>query len=367
MSQEKETTSSKPRIISYVSRGDACFWYRNKIPLEALARRGWQTSNINMGEMMELSNVDIVQFSRVYINDFEEFLYYLKDQGKTIWYDIDDAVDLVTKFNPFSIENRKHMAAFYFMLNEADVITTTNENLKAHLARMTPKPIHISPNLLNPEEWKMVRPATSTKLRVGFAGSPSHIKEVNHILPVIAELQKHYDFDFVMLGMGSGATIHEWYESSKKQYASMWDKWEYTQELEKMYELLKKIPNLEWHTAVRWEMYPRKLAKLDLDIGLCPLLDDGFNVKKTAIKLYEYSMVNTVTLASNVSPFKEEALALTENDFNSWYDALDALLMHQELRDSTLKAQKEYVTKNKFIDPNIKNLEDILAPYGRTR
>lgn len=348
-----------------MSRGDACFWYRNKIPLDALAEKGWSTSNLNMGEMMDLSNVDMVQFSRVYINSFEEFLYYLKDNGKKIWYDVDDAVDLVTKFNPFAVENRRHMAAYYFMLNEADVITTTNENLAAHLRTMTPKPIHVFPNFINKSEWAMERPRISKNLRVGFAGSPSHIKEVNEILPVIRDLQKHYDFTFVMFGMGGEATLEDWYQKSKKQYADRWTTWEYTIELERMYHQLKEI-KLEWHGACRWEMYPRKLAKLDLDIGVCPLADDAFNRNKTAIKMYEYALVGTATLASNTTPFKEEALALTENDYQSWYDALGALLMHQELRDKTLAEQRKYVMENKLVENNIETLEAILAPYGRT-
>lgn len=356
--------TEKLRILSYVSRGDACFWYRNKIPLDALAKKGHKTSNLNIGDMMDLSNVDMIQFSRVYVNDFEEFLYYLKDQGKKIWYDIDDAVDLVTDFNPYCLENRRHMSAFYFMLNMADVVTTTNENLRDHLAKMTPKPIHVFPNCINKSEWKVERPRKSTNLRVGFAGSPSHIKEVNMVLPVIRDLQKRYDFTFVMMGMGSGNSLEEWYQSSKIQYADRWTTWEYTIELEKMYQLLKDI-KLDWQNSVRWEMYPRKLASLDLDIGLCPLLEDDFNICKSPIKLYEYALVGTTTLASSVTPFKETALALADNDYQSWYDALEALLMHQDLRAKTLEAQRAYVMETCMVEDNITTLEEILAPYGR--
>lgn len=354
---------NKPTIISYVSRGDACFWYRNKMPLDALARKGWTTSNLNMGDLMDLNNVDIVQFSRVYTNEFEPFLYMLKERGIKIWYDVDDAVDLVKPFNPFSVENRKHMSAFYFLLNEADFITTTNPNLQAHLAQKTPKPVHVFGNYINPTEWEE-RPRKSSMLRVGFAGSPSHIKELNMILPVIKELQKHYNFTFVIFGMGNGENMDVWYDESKKQYAKVWDTWEYTKEMEIFYAHMKEIKH-EWQTAVRWEMYPKRLAKLDLDIGICPLADDDFNVCKSAIKLYEYAQVGTVTLASNVTPFKEEALALTENDYQSWYDALDALLMHDELRIKTLEAQREFVAKNKNVDENIYKLEEVLATYGR--
>lgn len=358
----------KSRIISYTSRNDACFWYRNKMPLDALAKKGWTTSNIIMGDMMDHSNVDIIQFSRVYTTQFEELVYMLKDRGVKIWYDVDDAVDLVKLFNPFAVPNRQHMSAFYFLLNEADFITTTCPNLQKHLQQKTPKPVNIFGNYINPSEWSLragrADSDSTAGLRVGFAGSPSHIKEINMILPVVKELQKRYGFMFVVLGMGTGDSLETWYAESKKQYGHIWETWEYTKEVEIFYNLLKDIYH-EWHAAKRWEMYPKLLAKLNLDIGLCPLLEDDFNVCKSAIKLYEYAMVGTVALASNVTPFKEEALAVTENTPEAWTEALDALLMHKDLRESTHKAQREYVLKNRVVDDNIHILEDILAPYGK--
>lgn len=358
-----KVNNGKPSIISYTSKGDACFWYRNKIPIEALARDGWNVSTINMGDMLDLNNVDIVMFSRVYTTEFESFVYMLKRKGITIWYDVDDAVDLVKDFNPFSIPNRQHMSAYYFLLNEADFITTTNENLKQHLSRMTPKPIHVWGNYINPSEWKE-RPHTSNMFRIGFAGSPSHIKEVNMILPAIIKLQGRYPIVFVMFGMGNGASMEEWYQQSKSQYKDVWDTWEYTQEVQKFYDQMQHIKH-EWHTSVRWELYPKKLAKLDLDIGVCPLIEDDFNLCKSPIKLYEYALVGTTTLASNVTPFKEEALAVTENTIEAWYEALDALMMHQELRDKTLVEQRAHVLNTRVVDQNIAKLEAILAPYER--
>jgi len=354
---------NKSKIISYVSRQDACFWYRNKMPLEALARKGWDASTLNMGDMMQLDNVEMVQFSRVYTTQFETFLYMLKERGIKIWYDIDDAVDLVKPFNPFAPANRQHMSAFYFLLNQADFITTTTPFLKEHLSKMTPKPIHVFGNYINPTEWKE-RPRENTALRVGFAGSPSHVKEVNDILPVIRDLQKRHAFTFVMFGMGNGANAEEWIAGEREKYKDVWDTDEYCKEVERMVTLLKDI-NYEWHAPCRWEVYPKRLAKLDLDIGLCPLADDDFNRCKSAIKLYEYAITGTVTLASNVTPFKEEALAVTDNDYQSWYDALDALLMHRELRDKTLEVQREYVLGSRTIDENIEPLEEILSTYAK--
>lgn len=347
------------KIVCYCPKNNGCFWYRNKIPLEALNRKGWKTSFADAGDQV-LPDMQVVQFARGYNPGFEEFLFLIKDKGIKIWYDVDDAMDLVKLWNPFSIPTRKYLGTYYLLLNEADFITTSSPKIAEHLRTKTSKPVYVFENYLNPNEWKVKRLNKEGPLRIGFSGSASHLKDLNMILPVIEELQKKYDFVFVLHGLDIGCgDIEAWHERAKTNYKQLYATFPYTVELEKMYNCLKRIKH-EWNDGVRWELHSRSLAKLDLDIGLCPLIDDDFNRNKTCIKFYEYAMVGTPSISSGVTPFKEEALALSENDFSSWYDAIEAMIIYEDLRISTLKAQQEYVLKNKMIDDNIYKLEEIL-------
>lgn len=348
------------KIVSYTPRNNGCFWYREKIAFDALKRKEYNVSHADAGDQV-MPDMEVVKFSRGYNPGFEEFMFMVKDKGIKIWYDVDDAMDLVKLTNPFSIPTRTYLGTYYLLLNEADFVTTSSENLAKHLRTKTSKPVHVFPNYINPTEWKMKRPQNKESgFRIGFAGSASHLKDLNIILPVIEELQKKYDFTFVLYGLDVGVgDIEGWYARAKENYKELFDRFPYTIELEKVYNILKNIKH-EWNDGVRWELHPRTLAKLDLDIGLCPLLDDDFNDKKTPIKFYEYAMVDTPAIASRVTPFQEEALALADNEFASWYETIEAMIIYDDLRMSTLRAQQEYVKNNRLVDDHISELEKIL-------
>jgi processive 1,2-diacylglycerol beta-glucosyltransferase len=347
------------KIVSYSDRNNGCFWYRQKIPFDCLKKNGLDVSCADKGDLVP-NDMDLVHFARGYEPGYEKFIFSLKERGVKIWYDLDDAMDLVKPWNPFHIPTQDNLGSYYFYLNQADFITCTSEALKSHLSTLTRKPIFVSPNYFNPDEWRMQRPQTPGKLRVGFAGSCSHLKDLNVVLPVIGELQKKHDFTFVIVGIDMGTpTLQDFYNKHKAAMGNKFEKHPFGIELQKFYDHLKKI-NHEWNEGVRWELHSRNLARLDLDIGLCPLIDDDFNRCKTPIKFYEYALVGTPSISSKVTPYKEEALALADNDFSSWYDALDAMLTYQELRDSTLKAQRDYVFKNRDVNGHVEDLKKVI-------
>ena len=97
-------------------------------------------------------------------------------------------------------------------------------------------------------------------------------------------------------------------------------------------------------------MFPQKLAQLDFDIGLCPLEDIEFNRSKSCIKFYEYASVGTVTLASNVLPYKKEVNFLANNNYKDWYKKIEMLIRDKELREKLLKDQQKFVFENRDME-----------------
>lgn len=345
-------------------KNSGCFWYRNKTPLDALKRKtNWEIDLVNMGDPVDF-NFDIAQLSRSYEPGYEDFVFALKKKGIKIWYDIDDAVDLVEPWNPFSYANLNSLGSYYFMLHQADFITTTTPKLKEHLETLTNTPIELFENYLVPKEWQE-RPKTHKGIRIGFAGSSSHMKDLNVVMPALEALAKKRDFTFVVYGLDTdcNGSLETWKERQVKNCAGKYDVLPYGIECEKFYQSMKNIKH-ELVDCVRWELHPRTLAALDLDIGICPLLETEFNEKKTPIKFYEYAMTGTPALCSNVSPFKDETSVVCDNDFLSWYDHLESLVMFHDVREATLKEQKEYVLKNRLVDEHIDTLEAIVTKYA---
>ena len=361
MSEQSSQSNNQSKIVSYCGKNNGCYWYRNKTPFDSLKRKGLNVNLADYGDVVG-DDIKMVQFSRGYNPGYEQFFFILRKKGIKIWYEVDDALDLVKPENPFSGPTLGYLGSYYFLLNESDFITTTNERLAEHLRTKTSKPVYVFPNCLNPKEWPE-RSKTVKGLRIGFAGSASHIKDLLIIMPVIEALQKKYDFTFVLFGLDADCkNIDEWLERQIKNCGGRLDDMEYGRAVQALYDYLKRIKH-EWNECVRWEMYPKRLTKLDFDIGVCPLEDNDFNKMKSPIKFYEYAITGTPALCSNVHPFKDECLAVADNTFESWYEHLEALIMHEELRDSVQKAQKEYVMNNRLIDNNIETLENIIKKY----
>ena len=94
--------------------------------------------------------------------------------------------------------------------------------------------------------------------------------------------------------------------------------------------------------AVYAKNYPTKLADLGLDIGLCPLKESEFNRNKSCIKFYEYAMVGTCAIASDVLPFSEEPVTKM--------DQLEKLIADKDFRESETKRQYDWVMENRNMD-----------------
>ena len=96
--------------------------------------------------------------------------------------------------------------------------------------------------------------------------------------------------------------------------------------------------------------YIRLLPRLDLDIGLCPLEDTPFNRHKSALKFYEYAACGTMTIASDVEPYRQEVSVVVPGSGDAWCDALEKFLADPESRDRELERQREFVLTERNIE-----------------
>jgi len=72
--------------------------------------------------------------------------------------------------------------------------------------------------------------------------------------------------------------------------------------------ITKDIPKdrLEISPWIRCDGHGFRMACIDGDIGICPLVDNEFNANKSCLKWYEYSALGMATVASNVPPYSDE-------------------------------------------------------------
>ena len=180
----------------------------------------------------------------------------------------------------FSIkDNAKRFCAFIDTLLVANTVTTTTNYLKWEFTESSAKDSNDFIVIPNSIDFKRFKPFDShrldhSKLRIGWTASDSHILEGNLVMRIINELYKRRsDFQFVILG-----------------------------NVDKLRQVAGIFP-VEWHQFVDLEVYPLKLASLELDIGICPLVDHSFNRSKSALKWSEYASVKVPSVCSDVQPY----------------------------------------------------------------
>jgi len=386
------------RIAFYLDNIDiwkSGIWYhRQDVPTRALMKRGHNAMQLVMvdkipDKYMEFPNTVVV--GRIY-PDHSNPLKAIRDyqkQGKRVICDIDDNYWSVDPSNPSKFVSNAYKDMYETMLKEADAVTTPSKYLAKKIKKLTKKPVFFCPNGIDYDDYKerpringqlekkreaalenltnasaelgvkdkkKFREAVDTilpydrKLKVGYMGAASHWKDLQLIADVVLELQKNYNFSFGLYGM-----VGEPLEAAMYSYGKLLtsgSKPEQNEYFKGALDFYDKLKNMDMYHVPFYppEMHPEILSECDFDIALAPLEDSEFNRGKSNIKFYEYAAVGTVTLASDVLPYKEECNYRAKNTFKDWYNKLEKLLVDEEFRNKILKQQQDWVKEHRSLE-----------------
>ena len=230
------------------------------------------------------------------------------EDGTTEWLWSEDMVSPSGK-KLFNIErNINHRDMFRLNFSRSDLVTTTTENLRDEFLKINSNAA-ILPNVIDPAFFPQVK-MFKENVRIGWQGGASHYEDLYFIKSVIkAVLEQNDNVTFVYFGDLRFQGLFKDCDQSK----------------------------IEWNPWVAHNVYPYKLATLNLDIGLCPLVDNEFNRNKSAIKWMEYSIMGIATIASNIPPFNvvirnEDTGLLIDEVKQSWITAINMLVKDKKLR-----------------------------------
>ena len=159
------------------------------------------------------------------------------------------------------------------------------------------------------EELRTKKRKKNKRVRIGWEGAYGHRADLSLVAPVIAQLQKDYEIDFVTFG---------------------WNP-----------------PNIksEWHDWVGFPAYPEKLASLNLDIGVAPLVDSGYNRCKSNLRYLEYSALGIPTVLSPTENQKG-MVALEASTPFEWYNHLEKLILDEQYRKELGEKANVFVKEN---------------------
>ena len=315
------------RIICYshstkIDKYSGCWWIRLKTPLEQLARKhavaltdGETAYPLDAFQIVVLNNVvtapEVISGGKmVGTTSVPEMVKDIKSRGIKIVYDLDDSQEIHPLHGAVGALVDDNLPNYFYLLKEADLITVTTETLKKHLRQFTKKPIEVLPNCINPLEFPKRK--KNNKVKIGYAGSYSHIPDFEIVKDAISSLKEKHDIYFELFGFD--------------------------------------YPPFKRRKVVPMERYYAELADMGNDIAIAPLLDNPFNRNKSPLKFLENVAIGSMTLCSNRLPYKGEIPNKWLVDDGDWGKTLERYILDDKLREETLKEQREWV----FTERNIK-------------
>jgi glycosyltransferase involved in cell wall biosynthesis len=350
------------KILGFERSTTACNHYRIVQPLYKLQEFKLadiltihQTNASDLGFVTDkIMEADIILIPRPQDDRWFDFIKIAQKHGKIIVADFDDHPFIISPFNPayrhygttefdykwpdgtitpiwkdrekefFIEENITRQDYFRAAFKKADMISTTTPVLQDIFLKLNKNSV-VLPNLIDFNLYPQLE-CVKKEIRIGWQGGVSHYEDLYMVAPAIKEIiAKYNNVKFIFFGDV------------------------------RFYGLFKDIPKgkLEWHPWVQFVAYPYKLVTLNLDIGLCPLVDNEFNRNKSAIKYFEYSVLKIPTIASDILPYisviaNEKDGLLIPND--KWFEAMERLIKDKILRDDLGNKAFENVYENHNAD-----------------
>ena len=339
-------------------------YYRIWMPADALKRSGWEINRIpdylptipndkqsalsstdpllkrmyeKYGSWEELAEgIDIMILQRSDQPQVIALTLAIREQyGVPVVYEVDDNIYDVSENSP--AYKYWHPGSPFFEVAETfmrnvDAITVSTHELKKVYEKYNDN-VYVLENCQDPKDWEgVVRPEPEDKIVIGWAGSYTHYDDLKIVAPAMKKILKKYpNVVFRVLGLKP--------------------------------DFLQNMKGVElrsdWSDIRQWQ---RKLAELNFDIGIAPVVNRPFNRGKSNIKWQEYSMLGIPTVASDVGPYRSIRDGvdgvLTNNDPKNWYNALERAIKDAELRKTLGENAKQRVLTDFNIDRNIGQWND---------
>lgn len=313
--------------------------YRVDHQMEQLNSNGLSSSSVFYNQI----DLEMQKYYRAFVffrcpitDEIREFIKLAKYNNKTVIFDIDDLVidRKYTKSIKYLKDLSKEELETYYdgvdrmqeTLKLCDYATTTTETLANELKKYV-KEVYINRNVASERMCELSIKAKKEvikhddKIVLGYlSGSITHNPDFELILPSLVKVMEKY----------------------KNVYLKVVGILDIPDDL-------KKFENrVIVEDFCDWKKLPKIIASLD--INLAPLEESLFNDAKSENKWMEASLVNVVTIASNVGAFKvindDVDGVLCDNNEEEWTKKLSLLIENKNERDRIANNANKRVMKN---------------------
>jgi len=300
------------QVVFFKSDSTGCGYYRSDLPAKVLKDHGISSEVRFIKPTFRAypeTKVIFVQRHYIFI-DVPALLRKFKRRGLKIVYDLDDDFfNLTPEINLYRIRENL-LKEIRTLASFADIMTVSTPQLKELSKQIFDQEIVVIPNMLDLSIWKPNKTKDDGRIRIGWAGSPTHHRDLMSIYPVLKRiLNECNNVDLVFFG-----------------YCPK--------------DFLKFGERVSFIKGGSYDYYVNTLPDLGIDIGVIPVIDSAFNKSKSLIKFAEYCALGLPCVISNLPPYHEIAgdsrdfLVSTEQD---WYKKLILLIRDLDLRKTVSK------------------------------
>jgi len=308
------------RMIDPACEIDPAFLARCEDPNQALeAPRSKRLATCLPGvSEAQVASCDVVVFQRVYDPQTLDRMVRLKRRGLLVVYDLDDAIwalgpECLSPVYPVFMQSDR-MEYLTLCMQEADLVTVSTEALAEEVRRWC-QHVEVLPNRVKLDRWDKISSVRrfgrmGKEVVIGWAGSATHERDMRMILPELQAIDREFAGQLLWRFIGDHKSVWPWCEALTQNETDV-------------------------HPWTRFEDYPGLLRALDLDIGIAPLWPHIFNLSKSPVKAFEYSLAGAAVVASDYGPYsilRDGTDALLCRTPADWAAALRALILDGERR-----------------------------------
>ncbi len=332
-------SKERPRIFGMpVSGGSG--EYRVKAPLRSLARAGIAQVDFTYSphhqtqRILTLSELIRTEADAILVQNFlgdsslDALEKYKNMTDVYITYALDDLITNVPEGN----EYRKNIPAnartrLRKGLMLCDRLIVSTEPLRDLCGNMIDD-IVVIPNYLESNIWSNLHSErhAGPKPRVGWAGAQQHSDDLAFIEEVVKSTAD--EIDWIFFGMCP---------DSIRRY-------------------VKEVHGFEFD----FEKYAEKLASLNLDLAVAPLMQHPFNEAKSNLRLLEYGAMGWPVICTDIFPYQNAPVKRVDNDAASWIAAVRERIHDLDAAYKEGDELKQWVLSNHMLDQHVETWSENL-------
>lgn len=296
--------------------------------------------NVSWGRSYEPADVVIVDRCwkpGISVEVAQELVEKVKANQGCLIYSIDDnLLDLKVEGIIRSGLSQEQLMVVRYFLREADGVIVSTEQLKQRFLRLNPN-IFVISNTLDERLLEGVnipsQALSKSRKVIGYMGTYTHDADIMMVLQALREtLRKYQDnLELQLLGGISDIAVLQGFEG-----------------------LPVRVLCIEDKTVEYPEFIPWIVKNLEWDLAIAPLEDTVFTRCKSDIKFLDYSALGIAGVYSRVPAYENTVRHLktgylSENNTESWREALELLLFDDALRHKLATQAQEYVFSTRIL------------------